>query len=597
MSNICPLEVEDNTITRERLEISERRFRRLFEAAQDGILLLDKETGQITEVNPYLIKLLGYSREEFLDKKLWEIGAFSDESVARTTFDDLRRTGYVRYEDLPLQTKDRRLINVEFVSNVYTVGLKDVIQCNIRNITERKLAETALRDLNSSLAKRTGELARANEDLDASAQQLRLMNARLERQAMLDPLTGLLNRRGLQQVLTQEIQRAQRDHTACFALLVDLDDFKRINDTLGMTVGDMVLTRIAEELRGCLRATDHASRIGGDEFVLLFPATQAVKAILIAEKVRLAISGATILDSPVVQASVTASLGLVEISTRTASVEEVLSIAQSTLKLSKDTGKNKVSYEEGIVAGGDAESPDSLTTLLAALRRGNLFHVLRQPIVSFQTMKVVGYEALTRLGIKEFEMPGDYFRISLQTNMLTLVDHQCFKACIAAAALVPPDVSWHLNIFPSTLTNIPVEDIIACFPRPIRPGSYCIEINEQQVLSDLSHLTGVVRALKAAGLQIAMDDVGSGRSSLESLILLQPNIIKIDKSWVQGAGRDRARRETLRTMLRVAQSIGAQAVAEGIETEEDLDALRRLGIRFGQGYFLGMPAAPSETSS
>src|ERR1017187_10171473 len=98
---------------------------------------------------------------------------------------------------------------------------------------------------------------------------LRSMNERLEQLAMVDPLTGLLNRRGLQQVLSQEIRRAQRDRTTCFALLVDLDNFKRVNDTLGLTVGDMALTRIAEELRRCLPATDHASRIGGDEFVML----------------------------------------------------------------------------------------------------------------------------------------------------------------------------------------------------------------------------------------------------------------------------------------------------------------------------------------
>ena len=584
-------EIELDKLTQERLEISERRFRRLFETAQDGILILDKESGQITEVNPYLITLLGYSREEFLDKKLWEIGAFSDEGLARNTFAELQRTGYVRYEDMPLQTKDGRLINVEFVSNVYPVGLKNVIQCNIRNITDRKLAQVALMDLNSSLEKRTSELARANLELDASAQQLRIVNERLEQLAMLDPLTGLLNRRGLQEVLSQEIHRARRDRTTCFALLVDLDNFKRINDTLGLTVGDMALTRIAEELRRCLRATDHASRIGGDEFVMLFPATSAVKAILIAEKVRLAISGTTILDSPSIRESVTASLGLVEVLGRTASVEEVLSIAQSTLKLSKDTGKNRVSYEEGLIAGNEVGKCDSWNSLLATLRRGDLLRVLRQPIVFLETMKVVGYEALTRLGIKEFEMPDDYFRISLQANMLTLVDHQCLKACIAAAARVPSEVSWHLNIFPSTLANIPVSDIIASFPIPIRPGSYCIEINEQQILGDLAHLSDVVRTLKAAGLLIAMDDVGAGRSSLESLILLQPNIIKIDKSWVQGAGRDRARRETLQMMMKVARAVGAEAIAEGIESPEDLDALRPLGIRYGQGFLLGRPVA------
>ena len=120
------------------LHDSELRFRRLFETAQDGILLLDAHTGQITEVNPFLIEMLGYSRGEFLGKKLWEIGAVKDIEPSRIAFRELQEKGYIRYENLPLQTKDGRRIHVEFVSNVYRVDDTKVIQCNIRDITKRK---------------------------------------------------------------------------------------------------------------------------------------------------------------------------------------------------------------------------------------------------------------------------------------------------------------------------------------------------------------------------------------------------------------------------------------------------------------------------
>ena len=123
---------------------SELRYRRLFEAAQDGILILDAETGMIEDVNPYLIKMLGYSREEFVEKKLWEVGAFRDVQASKEAFEALQENEYIRYEDLPLKTKDGRLIQVEFVSNVYLVNNEKVIQCNIRDITERKNAEDAL---------------------------------------------------------------------------------------------------------------------------------------------------------------------------------------------------------------------------------------------------------------------------------------------------------------------------------------------------------------------------------------------------------------------------------------------------------------------
>ena len=123
---------------------SELRYRRLFESAQDGILLLDATTGMITDVNPYLIQLLGYSREEFVEKKLWEVGAFKDIEASQNAFEALQENEYIRYEDLPLKSKSGHLIQVEFVSNVYLVGEEKVIQCNIRDITARKMAEEAL---------------------------------------------------------------------------------------------------------------------------------------------------------------------------------------------------------------------------------------------------------------------------------------------------------------------------------------------------------------------------------------------------------------------------------------------------------------------
>jgi PAS domain S-box-containing protein len=123
------------------LKDSEIRYRRLFEAAQDGILILDAKTGSITDVNPFLINLLGYSHDGFISKRLWEVDVFRDIEAGREAFESLQDNEYIRYEDLPLKAKDGRLIQVEFVSNVYMVDNKKVIQCNIRDITTRKQAE------------------------------------------------------------------------------------------------------------------------------------------------------------------------------------------------------------------------------------------------------------------------------------------------------------------------------------------------------------------------------------------------------------------------------------------------------------------------
>ena len=164
----------------EALKISETRYRRLFETAQDGILILDAETGQISDVNPFLVEMLGYSHEDFLGKKLWEIGPFKNIEASKATFLELQSKGYVRYNDLPLETKDGRPIAVEFVSNVYLVNHHKVIQCNIRDITERKLIAEALQKAHNELERRveerTVELRTALSEIKTLKDQLEAEN-------------------------------------------------------------------------------------------------------------------------------------------------------------------------------------------------------------------------------------------------------------------------------------------------------------------------------------------------------------------------------------------------------------------------------------
>jgi PAS domain S-box-containing protein len=160
----------------EALKISETRYRRLFEAAQDGILILDAETEQIVDVNPFLLELLGYSREELLGKKLWEIGTFRDIEASKATSLELKSKGYVRYHDLPLETKEGRSIAVEFVSNVYLVNHYKVIQCNIRDTTERKLIAEALKKSHNELERQAVELRTALSEIKTLKDQLEAEN-------------------------------------------------------------------------------------------------------------------------------------------------------------------------------------------------------------------------------------------------------------------------------------------------------------------------------------------------------------------------------------------------------------------------------------
>jgi PAS domain S-box-containing protein len=192
-------DVTDLKQTDEALKTSETRYRRLFETAQDGILILNAETGQIDDVNPFLMRMLGYDYDEFVGKKLWEIGAFQDTETSKAAFEQLQREGYVRYEDQPLRTKDGREMAVEFVSNVYAVNHQQVIQCNIRDITDRRRMEDKLRKVHDELEQRVkdrtaalsgsnkrlieeiAERERGEEKIKESQKRLRLLAASLQK--------------------------------------------------------------------------------------------------------------------------------------------------------------------------------------------------------------------------------------------------------------------------------------------------------------------------------------------------------------------------------------------------------------------------------
>lgn len=164
-------EVNQHKKAPEDLQASETRYRRLFESARDGILILDATTRKITDANPFMVELMGYSRDEFLGKELWEIGLLKDEEASRAAFRELQQNGYIRYEGLPLETKAGARRELEFISNVYAEDGHQVIQCNIRDITERRRAEAEVERLHAELelrvTERTAQLQSANQELEA----------------------------------------------------------------------------------------------------------------------------------------------------------------------------------------------------------------------------------------------------------------------------------------------------------------------------------------------------------------------------------------------------------------------------------------------
>jgi len=302
----------------QQIKTSELRYRRLFEAAQDGILILDAQTGAIIDVNPFLIKMLGYSRAEFVEKKLWEMGAFKDIEASQEAFEALQKNEYIRYEDLPLRAKNGRLVDVEFVSNVYLVGVEKVIQCNIRDITERKQAQDAL--LKSQ--------------------------ALLREQSVRDYLTGLFNRRYMEETLERELLRASRKKLSLGMIMLDVDDFKQFNDTYGHAAGDEILRELGSLLLRQVRGEDIACRYGGDEFILIMPdATREVtreRAELVCESARMIHSQ---FEGRALEA-VTLSLGVAVFPDHGSTSTGILRAVDAALYRAKHEGRGRV-----VVAG------------------------------------------------------------------------------------------------------------------------------------------------------------------------------------------------------------------------------------------------------
>lgn len=418
--------------------------------------------------------------------------------------------------------------------------------------------------------------------------ELTKANSRLERLAMIDPITELFNRRGLQEILSHELQRAQKKNANLLALLVDLDDFKKINNALGHTVGDVVLKEVAAKLKASLRPTDYVGRVGGDEFMIFLPETLFAEGSRLAEKIRLAIATTVISMSSVDDLKITASIGLVNLAIMSmaesnVTINDMISKIHILLHKNKQSVKNKVSFDEAEVYYENlAEIPDMLAD-------EGKYRVLLQPIIRVADRSIAGYELLSRSSIKGFEMPDDFFRAALESNMLVKVDYQCLKFCIETAASLPPNLCYHVNVYPSTLINLPVENLTHLFSGARRKGHFCVEISEQQIIGDPSHLRESVLALKRAGIKVAIDDLGFGRSCLESIILLEPDIVKIDKKCVTGIASNAIAVKSLTRLIKMAKSLKAEVIAEGVESEEDISILMELGVKYAQGYLLGKP--------
>lgn len=432
--------------------------------------------------------------------------------------------------------------------------------------------------------KQRKEIAELSGSLSSVTSQYDDAMRRLDELATIDPLTDLSNRRGLERILAAEIARAQRTGSSLVAMLLDCDDFYKINESLGHAVGDVVLKEMVLRITTTLRPSDCVARIGGDEFVILLTDTLMAEALLIAERVRLCVA-----ESPIRNSNdniyMTASLGVAPLPYEISSVEELLSLTRHALKSSKVSGKNRVSSDMPAEDGNGRKDLD----IVQELRQGDCFRCVKHAMYRLADEHKVGYELLSRGPAGAFEMPYDFFRVAIENNILTRVDLRCLKACLDAAATLEPGSRFDVNLFPSTILDTPIDRLLALFPQDKNIGTFCVEISEQQFIGDPSYLKEHTTALKKAGILVGIDDVGFGRSSLESLILLEPDIVKVDIKYVAGIAVDSQKQRLLRRLVKVVQALGAELVAEGVESRDDLEVVRDMGVQYAQGYLWGYP--------
>jgi len=426
-------------------------------------------------------------------------------------------------------------------------------------------------------------LVAAEKKVKTLEDELTAARKQLDHLANIDYLTEALNIKGFEQMLSVEQNRLMRTGGQLVAVLANCDNFKQISATLGHNVSDIVLKEMSDRISSTLRPSDHVARLAGDEFLVLLTDTQLAYAMRVAERIRRSISDAPLKNTPK-PLHITASIGVAALPADVRSVDQILGLTRTALKRSKMGGKNRVSLSRENSSSNELLANRDIVDLL---NDGSQFRVVYQPIIDLATEKIAGYEMFSRGPDGAFESPAEFFRVCIENDILTSVDLQCLRQCIAATANIHKNMRFHINLFPSTIVDTSVDVLLSLFPEDKQGKTYCLEISEPQLTGDPGYLRDQINALRESGILVAIDDVGFGRSSLDSLIILEPDIVKVDRKYVTGIASEPAKKRLLKRVVNVAKSLGAEIVAEGIESEIDLPVLREIGVNYGEGYFWG----------
>ncbi|GLY95059.1 EAL domain-containing protein [Actinoplanes sp. NBRC 103695] len=430
---------------------------------------------------------------------------------------------------------------------------------------------------------------------------IRDKQAELEHLAMHDSLTGLANRARFGQILAERLEA----HLPAAVLLIDVDDFKTVNDSMGHALGDQLLYEVAQRLRHSSRAaTDLPARLGGDEFAVLLSGDDAGYAEQAAGRILEVLSAPFRVGEHQLLAQ--ASVG-VALAGPGDSADEVLRNADIAMYAAKDAGKASwIRYEPRMRA--DLVNHARLgSELHNALIRHELF-LLYQPVFDLTTGRMSGAEALVRWRHPDrgFISPVDFIPVAERSGLIVplgkfVLREACTQLARWQAELGPAAIrSINVNVAARQLRDAGFVDEVWAALRDsgLQPGNLVLEVTESSVL-DGRRVRETLEALHAMGISLALDDFGTGQSSLSLLRAFPVDVLKLDKSFVDGIseGADRGRLAVAAAVAQLAEYLGLSAVAEGIETEAQANRLREMGYRLGQGFHLARPLPPDEAAA
>lgn len=444
-----------------------------------------------------------------------------------------------------------------------------------------------------------------------AADELEEAQRQLHHIAFHDALTGLPNRVAFQERLDDAITRCPAQTCAVAVLYIDLDNFKLVNDSFGHAAGDELLRAVAERLEGATRTADVVARQGGDEFLVLLagidPADDPAEAEyarkaadVVARKIRRTLRAPFVVSG--VEIFVSASIGVSLFPDDAADSETILKHADAAMYRAKDAGRD--CHALYAVDKDDALTQLSMAgRLRTAIERGQDLVLHYQPLVELRSGQIVGAEALIRWQDGErLVPPADFLPLAERTGLMPpLSDWVIAEACRQATEWRDRrlDLYVSINLPPSFWQPTAMRHVLATIESfGLNPDRLMIEITESAVMVESRpNMEPVLAELHERGLRLAIDDFGSGHSSLSRLNQMRVSTLKIDRSFVQGLPYDRSSAVLVSSIIQLARNLGLDPLAEGIETEEQRAFFLEHGCELGQGFHFSRPVKPGELAT